>query len=121
MTLEPPATIETTTAEQRRTRVLAAVRAVPPGSTAGYGDIARRAGLPGRARLVARVLAESDEEDLPWHRIVRSSGQIAFPPESAAWKKQCARLRREGVEIVNGRVKAASRVDEDDLDALLWK
>ncbi len=117
MTLEP-----STTTEERHARVLAAVRAVPPGSTAGYGDIARRAGLPGRARLVARILAESDEASLPWHRIVRSDGRIAFPPESAGWKKQCALLRREGVEITNGRVAAASRGgDEDDLDALLWR
>lgn len=116
MTLESSAT-----SEERRARILAAVRAVPAGSTAGYGDIAHRAGLPGRARLVARVLAESGEADLPWHRIVRSDGKIAFPPESAAWKKQCARLRREGVEIVNGRVAMASRVAEDDLDALLWR
>lgn len=116
MTLDPSAT-----SEERRARILAAVRAVPAGSTAGYGDIARRAGFPGRARLVARMLAESDEADLPWHRIVRSDGRIAFPPGSAAWKKQCSLLRREGVEIVNGRVAATSRVAEDDLDALLWR
>jgi len=101
--------------------VLDAVRAVPHGKTASYGAIATRAGLPKRARFVARVLAESDAPDLPWHRIVRSDGRIAFPPGSAAWKKQCALLRREGVEIANGRVVAASRAVEDDLDALLWR
>ena len=35
-------------------RILAAIRAVPRGQVAGYGEIARRAGLPGRARQVAR-------------------------------------------------------------------
>ena len=36
-------------------RILSAIRDVPRGSVAGYGQIARRAGLPGRARLVARL------------------------------------------------------------------
>ncbi len=107
--------------DERRIRVLEAVRAVPEGKTAGYGLIAARAGLPGRARYVARVLAESDETGLPWHRIVRSDGKIAFPPQSTAWKQQVERLQHEGVEVVNGRVAAAARAGApDDLDALLW-
>src|SRR5690554_408203 len=44
-------------AETARARILAAVRAIPRGQVAGYGEVARRAGLPGRARLVARVLS----------------------------------------------------------------
>ena len=39
-------------------RILVAIRAVHAGEVAGCGHIARRAGLPGRARLVARVLRE---------------------------------------------------------------
>ncbi|HZV37367.1 MAG TPA: MGMT family protein, partial [Pseudoxanthomonas sp.] len=31
-------------------RILAVVRAIPRGQVAGYGEVARRAGLPGRAR-----------------------------------------------------------------------
>ena len=42
-------------------RILAAVRAIAPGDVAGYGEVARRAGLPGRARLVARILSAGDE------------------------------------------------------------
>jgi alkylated DNA nucleotide flippase Atl1 len=38
-------------------RILDAIRAVPPGQVAGYGEIARRAGLPGGRRMVARLLA----------------------------------------------------------------
>ena len=53
-------------------RILAAVRAIPCGQVAGYGDVARRAGLPGRARLAARVLGENEDPQLPWHRVVRS-------------------------------------------------
>ena len=97
--------------------ILAAIRAVPHGQVAGYGIIAKRAGLPGRARLVARVLAENDDRGLPWHRILRSDGRIAFPPDSPGFAEQCQRLRAEGVDVRNGRVRMPR---EDSLDAAVW-
>ncbi|MCD9006627.1 MGMT family protein [Luteimonas sp. XNQY3] len=100
-----------------RARILAAIRAVPAGSVAGYGHIARRAGLPGRARLVARVLRDHGEADLPWHRIVRSDGRIAFPDGSPGFREQARRLRAEGVTVTRGRVRMPA---PDTLDAALW-
>ena len=100
-------------------RILAAIRAVPRGQVAGYGVIARRAGLPGRARLVARTLGQNEDAALPWHRILRSDGRIAFPPGSAGFEEQARRLRAEGVEVRNGRVRMPR--DEDSLDAVLWR
>ena len=99
-------------------KIIAAIRAVPRGQVAGYGEIARRAGLPGRARLVARLLSENDDAKLPWHRILRSDGRIAFPSEHANYTEQQQRLRAEGVVVQNGRVrglKAAATIDE-----ILW-
>lgn len=99
--------------------VRAAVRAIPAGDVAAYGVVARRAGLPGRARLVARVLAESSEHDLPWHRVLRADGCIAFPQGSEAFLTQCARLRAEGVDVdARGRVRVARRATT--LDEALW-
>ena len=43
--------------DENRRRILAAVKAIAAGEVAGYGEVARRAGLPGRARLVARILS----------------------------------------------------------------
>lgn len=99
-------------------RILAAVRAIPCGEVASYGEIARRAGLPRRARLVARVLGGSGDASLPWHRVVRSDGRIAFAEDSPGWREQCARLRREGVRVERGRVPLAHA--RPDLDAQLW-
>ena len=99
-------------------RILAAIRAVPSGQVAGYGEIARRAGLPGRARLVARLLAGNDDPLLPWHRVLRSDGRIAFPPEHPHYQEQQQRLRAEGVDVRDGRVRgqrAAATLDE-----ILW-
>ncbi|HEX5664568.1 MAG TPA: MGMT family protein [Xanthomonadaceae bacterium] len=96
-------------------RILATIRAIPRGQVAGYGEVARRAGLPGRARLVARVLSENQDAGLPWHRVLRSDGRIAFPENSRAWREQARRLRAEGVIVEKGRVRgqrAAATLDE---------
>ncbi|WP_460832994.1 MGMT family protein [Lysobacter humi (ex Lee et al. 2017)] len=104
------------------TRIHAAIRAVPRGQVAGYGEIARRAGLPGRARLVARLLSRGDVQGLPWHRVLRSDGRIAFPEGSVGHAEQCARLRAEGVVVERGRVvgMARARPLAESLDAALW-
>lgn len=102
-------------------RIEQAIRKVPKGSVCSYSGIAVRAGLPGRARLVARVLRETTKE-LPWHRILRADGRIAFPPGSESWQRQIDRLVAEGVVADGGKVAkqyfASDRTD--DLDALLW-
>ena len=96
-------------------KILAAIRAIPRGEVAGYGEIARRAGLPGRARMVARLLSGNSDRKLPWHRVLRSDGRIAFPEGSRGWREQTQRLRAEGVLVENGRVRGrrvAATVDE---------
>ena len=96
-------------------RVLAVIRAIPKGQVAGYGEVARRAGLPGRARMVARLLSLNDDPRLPWHRVLRSDGRIAFPRESVQFVEQSQRLRAEGVQVLDGRVRgvrAAPTLDE---------
>ena len=99
-------------------RILAAIRAVPRGQVAGYGHIARRAGLPGRARLVAKILAGNEDPGLPWHRILRSDGRIAFPEGSRGWREQSQRLRAEGVAVERGRVRMPAA--DASLDAMIW-
>lgn len=103
-------------------RILAAIRAIPRGEVAGYGEVARRAGLPGRARLVARLLSQNEDLGLPWHRVLRSDGRIAFPEGSEGWREQTARLRSEGVPVENGRVlgRRAAPTPEEALDAEVW-
>lgn len=98
--------------------IIAAIRAVPKGEVAGYGEIARRAGLPGRARMVARILSQNDDKQLPWHRILRSDGSVAFPKDSAHYAEQIQRLRAEGVSVINGKVRG--RKAAPTLDEILW-
>ncbi len=65
--------------------------------------------------MVARLLSGNDDPGLPWHRVVRADGRIAFPPDSAQYAEQCGRLRAEGVRVEGGRVRgqrAAATLDE---------
>ncbi len=94
---------------------------IPAGSVASYGVIATRAGLPGRARMVGSVLRQTpDHIDLPWHRVMRADGRIAFEAGSAEFIKQVQRLQEEGVVVSDGRVDLAVHGAESNLDALLW-
>lgn len=107
-----------TPAEDAARRILAAVRAIPQGEVAGYGEVARRAGLPGRARLVAKLLSKNEDASLPWHRVLRSDGRIAFPDGSEGYLEQSARLRGEGVVVERGRVRGLRAAPT--LDDQIW-
>ncbi|MDE2157076.1 MAG: MGMT family protein [Xanthomonadaceae bacterium] len=102
-------------------RIYAAIAAIPRGRVASYGAIAARAGLPGRARLVGRLLGETpDGMVLPWYRVLRASGQIALPPGSRGFREQCRLLRAEGIEVRDGRVPLSRFGLDGDLDRALW-
>ncbi len=109
--------------EDRRaamTRVWQVVRAIPRGATASYGEVARRAGLPRRARWVAVALkAAPASARVPWHRVTAADGRIAFPAGSRQHREQARRLRADGCVVVKGRV--IRRKAEADLDAWLWR
>lgn len=112
----------TTTARERAAAILKAVRAIRRGSFASYGEVARHAGLPGRARLVGQVLRESGgAARLPWHRVTGAGGRIAFPPGSKHAGEQLARLAREGIAARGNRVLRDTGKTARSLDALLWK
>ena len=89
------------------------VAQLPPGVVSTYGDVARAAGLPGRARQAGYALKHTPKGlHLPWHRVVGAGGRIAFPPGSSAFREQTRRLRGEGVKVENGRVaRSALRVE----------
>lgn len=55
--------------------VWTALRAIPPGTTASYRQVAERIGRPGAARAVARACASNRLALLvPCHRVVRADG-----------------------------------------------
>ena len=59
-------------------RVWQALRGIPAGETASYGDIAARLGLPGMAREVGQACAANTIAVLvPCHRVVKKDGSLS--------------------------------------------
>jgi methylated-DNA-protein-cysteine methyltransferase-like protein len=77
----------------RAARVLARVRATPPGFVRTYGDVS-----PGSPRFAGSVLAACADPDVPWQRIVRADGSLA------KGARQRALLEAEGVPFRGKRV-----------------
>ena len=85
---------------------------IPYGAATTYGDVARAAGLPGRARQAGYALRMMiDEMHLPWHRVVAAGGRIAFPKSSARYREQTRLLKSEGVPVKDGRVSKSALID----------
>ncbi len=82
--------------DDRVTRILDRVRAIPEGFVRTYGDID-----PAAPRLVGRILATTDDE-VPWHRVVRADGT------APVGRRQLELLRREGVPLRGDRIDLAS-------------
>lgn len=103
-------------------RIWTEVAAIPRGRVASYGGIARRAGLPRRARLVGHALKVAPASlKLPWHRVLNAQGRISLPAGTKAHRLQRQLLEEEGVSFRNGRVERAAMNEAPDLDALLWR
>ncbi len=101
-------------------RIWDTVAAVPKGKVASYGQIADLAGLPGRARLVGKSLKLAPRKlNLPWYRIVRSNGQLAFEKGSENAERQKGLLQQEEVVVLNNRVKLVQYGWQPDLSEML--
>ncbi|HKT16850.1 MAG TPA: methylated-DNA--[protein]-cysteine S-methyltransferase [Stellaceae bacterium] len=58
-------------------RVYEAARAIPPGATLSYGEVAARAGAPGAARAVGQALRRNPFAIIvPCHRILAAGGKL---------------------------------------------
>ena len=97
---------ETTAPEPTKDqKIWQVVAAIPSGSVASYGQVANMAGLGRQARYVGRALGKLPAgHRIPWFRVIRSSGQVAFPEGSDAYETQVQTLRSEGVVVINGRI-----------------
>lgn len=75
--------------------VLSVVAEIPAGCVASYGQIAHLIGRPKNARLVGKVLKDSQfYGEYPCHRVVNHAGRLV-----PGWEEQAALLAEEGVEL----------------------
>ena len=104
-TVISPADTPQSPAEMRRTALYLTLSQVPEGCVVSYGELAHLAGLGRAARWVGRTLSQLPQDTrLPWHRVLGAGGRISLPVGSASGDEQRARLRSEGVTILNNRV-----------------
>ena len=84
--------------------VVAVLRGVRRGEVVTYGEVAVEAGYPGRSRAVGSLLS-GGAHPVPWWRVVNASGRLVPGHEA----EQAERLRREGIEIDDGRRRVRFR------------
>ncbi|MCQ4054133.1 MULTISPECIES: MGMT family protein [Aeromonas] len=104
---------------EKMARIEAIIALIPAGKVASYGQVADLAGLPGRARLVGKVLRETDKV-LPWHRVLGAVGTISLPKGSEGFATQVGLLQEEGVAVIGGRVRMRDWQWQPDLAELLF-
>lgn len=96
-------------------RIYAAVRRIPRGRVATYGQIAALAGLPRQARLVGYAMsAVPAESGVPWHRVINAAGRISLRrTDLGGGVTQRLLLEREGVRFDAG--------GQTDLERFGWR
>lgn len=86
-----------------RARVLAAVRRIPPGCVATYGDVAAAAGNPRAARAVGNIMRECRSAGVPCHRVIAAGGRLGGFGGNLQLKREL--LRAEGLAVSGTRVR----------------
>lgn len=91
-------------------RIYAAAGRIPRGRVATYGQIARLAGLSGRARQVGYAMhALPAGSRVPWHRVVNAQGKVSRRRVPGAELTQRMLLEREDVRFgPGGRINLAA-------------
>lgn len=89
--------------------VYALVSAIPSGSVASYGTVAAMAGRPRAPRAVGGALSALPEDlDVPWWRVIGSSGRI-----STSSIHHTAQIQRALLENESVRFTESGRIDWD--------
>ena len=89
-------------------KVYEAVRRIPEGKVASYGQIAAWAGVPGAARAVGNALHRNPDGDYtPCFRVVHADGRLSAAYGFGGIYAQKERLLEDGVEVWNGKVNMA--------------
>ena len=88
--------------------VLAAVRRIPPGRVATYGDVAATAGRPRAARAVGNIMRECRDAAVPCHRVVGAGGALGGYGGNLELKRVL--LRAEGIVVFGRRIRSFARI-----------
>jgi len=100
-------------------RIYEAVKRIPKGCVATYGQVAAMAGDKKMARAVGNALHKNpDPEHIPCYRVVNSKGELAGAFAFGGETVQEDRLMADGIEVVNGKVDLNKYQMKDEVDEL---
>ena len=86
-------------------RIYEAVKKIPKGHVATYGQIAELAGEKKMARAVGNALHKNpDPEKIPCYRVVNAKGELAGEFAFGGEGAQARLLQADGIAVVDGRV-----------------
>ncbi len=86
-------------------RIYEAVKKIPRGKVATYGQVAAMAGNPRMSRAVGNALHKNpDGNDVPCYRVVNSKGELAEAFVFGGINVQQERLEADGIEVRDNRV-----------------
>jgi len=86
-------------------RIYEAVKRIPKGKVATYGQVAEMAGNKGMARAVGNALHKNPNPDeIPCYRVVNAKGELSGEFAFGGAGAQAKLLMAEGIEVVNGKV-----------------
>ena len=86
-------------------RIYEAVKKIPCGRVATYGQIAELAGDKKMARAVGNALHHNPDPDtIPCYRVVNAKGELSGAFAFGGIHSQEALLRADGIEVADGRV-----------------
>lgn len=86
-------------------RIYEAVKKIPKGHVATYGQVAEMAGDRKMARAVGNALHKNpDPDNIPCFRVVNSKGELAGAFAFGGANVQQSLLEADGIEVVNGKV-----------------
>lgn len=97
-------------------RIYEAVKKIPAGCVATYGQVAEMAGDKKMARAVGNALHKNpDPVNIPCFRVVNAKGECSGAFAFGGAESQAERLRADGVEVLDGKVdlkKYGIRIEE---------
>lgn len=86
-------------------RIYEAVKNIPKGKVATYGQIAAMAGNERMARAVGNALHKNPDPDtIPCYRVVNAKGELAKAFVFGGINVQAEMLEQDGIEVMDGKV-----------------
>ena len=86
-------------------RIYEAVKKIPRGKVATYGQVAAMAGNPKMSRAVGNALHKNPDPDgIPCYRVVNAKGELAGAFAFGGADVQANLLRADGIEVIDNKV-----------------